>query len=198
MNEWPETSVSLILRVKDPEDAVAWSQFLTIYRPVVYRLARRDGLQHADAEDLAQQVFLSIAHSVERWEPGQGLPRFRAWLYRIARNAIVNAITRRRKDSASGSTSVRELLASVPYDNDFETALQNESRLQAFRWAAKEVAQEFGATTWAMFWETAVEGRSVSMVAADHERSTGSVYVARYRVMQRIKEKLCELSDILE
>ncbi len=96
MNEWPETSESLILRMKDPADAAAWSVFLAIYRPVVYRLARSRGLQDADADDLAQQVFVSISRSVASWAPAADGPPFRAWLYRIAHNEILKAITRRK------------------------------------------------------------------------------------------------------
>jgi RNA polymerase sigma-70 factor (ECF subfamily) len=74
MNDWPEASESLILRMKDPADADAWSAFLAIYRPVVYRLASSRGLQDADAEDLAQQVFVSIARAVEGWKPAADGP----------------------------------------------------------------------------------------------------------------------------
>ena len=65
MNDCAETSESLILRVKDPANATAWSAFLAIYRPVIYRLARSRGLQDADAEDLAQQVLVSISRTVQ-------------------------------------------------------------------------------------------------------------------------------------
>jgi hypothetical protein len=44
MNDWPETNPSLILRIKDPQNAVAWNELMAIYRPVIYRLARRKGL----------------------------------------------------------------------------------------------------------------------------------------------------------
>ena len=67
----PETRPSLILRVRDANDADAWNQFATLYRPVILRLARRKGIQAADAEDLAQQVLLSIAGAIERWQPDQ-------------------------------------------------------------------------------------------------------------------------------
>jgi hypothetical protein len=50
MHHWPETNESLILRVKDPADAASWSDFLSIYRPVVIRMACGRGLQHADAD----------------------------------------------------------------------------------------------------------------------------------------------------
>ena len=39
MDETPKTDVGLIARVKDPADGEAWSEFVTIYRPVVVRLA---------------------------------------------------------------------------------------------------------------------------------------------------------------
>ena len=196
MGDWPETSESLILRVKDPADGAAWSQFLAIYRPVVYRLARSRGLQDADADDLAQGVFTSVSRAVDRWEPGAGAPRFRTWLSRIARNAIINAVTRRKPDLGAGSTSVQDLLDQVPDDDEVTSAFLRESRVESVCWAAGEIAREFSETTWAMFWETAVDGRSPAEVASSHGRSTGAVYVARCRAMQRLKDKVIEISDI--
>ena len=51
MQPWPETNESLILRVKDPADAAAWSDFLSIYRPVVVPTACGNGLRHLDADE---------------------------------------------------------------------------------------------------------------------------------------------------
>lgn len=56
-SESPETRESLLIRVRDLQDRDAWDQFVQIYRPVVYRLARNRGLQDADAQDLAQKVL---------------------------------------------------------------------------------------------------------------------------------------------
>ncbi len=89
------------------------------------------------------------------------------------------------------------MLNEFPDRNDEITAvLLNESRTEAFRWAAREIKDEFTDATWAMFWNTAVEGRSTASVSDSLGRSTGAVYVARYRVTQRIKEKINEISDI--
>lgn len=57
MTESPEIHASLILRVHDRADQQAWCEFVEIYQPVIYRLARYKGLQHADAEDVVQQVL---------------------------------------------------------------------------------------------------------------------------------------------
>jgi serine/threonine protein kinase len=71
MTDWPETSESLILRVKDPQDEASWRELVAVYRPVVFRMARSRGLQHEDAEDLAQGVFVSVARAIDQW---QGTP----------------------------------------------------------------------------------------------------------------------------
>ena len=60
----PETRASLILRLRDAADVAAWDEFMAIYGPLVYRLALRQGLQTADADDVVQQVFTAIAQSV--------------------------------------------------------------------------------------------------------------------------------------
>ncbi len=108
MHHWPDTNESLILRVKDPADAASWSDFLSIYRPVVVRMACGLGLQHADADDLAQQVFLSVAKAIEDWESDSEQPPFRVWLSRITRNAIVNALTRRRRVCCRGGSPTEQ------------------------------------------------------------------------------------------
>lgn len=197
MQHWPETNESLILRVKDTADAASWADFLAIYRPVVVRMACGRGLQHADADDLAQQVFLSVARAIEDWEPDAHQPPFRAWLSRISRNAIVNALTRKKPDAAGGSTSVQEMLRALP-ERDDETTQQviEESRREAMRWAAEEIRSEFTKVTWAMFWLSSIEGKSVVEVARTHDKTPGAVYMARFRVMQRLKEKVLEVSEV--
>lgn len=197
MSDWPETSESLILRVKDPADAAAWSAFLRIYRPVVFRLARSRGLQDADADDLTQKVFVAIARSVDGWASDSEAPPFRAWLYRVAHNEILKAITRQKPDVGAGSSSVQEMLGEIPErDAGVKTTLIHEGRREAFRWAADEIRREFTAATWAMFWQSTIENNPVAKVAKDHARTSGAVYLARYRVMKRLKEKVDEVSDI--
>jgi RNA polymerase sigma-70 factor (ECF subfamily) len=193
MEALPQTSETLIARVKDPADAAAWHDFVAIYRPVAYRMARRRGMQDADAHDVAQQVMLAVSRAIERWEAGPGRPPFRAWLATLSRNAVLNALSRRRPDAGSGSPATLELLNEQAADDPQTTAeLALESRRETLRWAAEQIREEFSEPIWRMFWETAVAGRAAGDVAAELGRTAGAVYMARFRVMQRLKEKVNE------
>ena len=195
MSEFPETNQSLIARVKDSADAASWAEFLGIYQPVLFRMARRRGLQDADAHDVMQQVFLSISRSIENWTAGNDQPPFRAWLTIVARNAITKALTRRPRDLAAGSTSVIELLHAHPEPEAPTAELQQEARREIVRWAAEQIRSEFSAKTWNVFWQTAIEGQLVADVAKESGRSPGAIYVSRFRVTARLKEKISEVSE---
>lgn len=194
MAEFPETNHSLIARVHDLDDGASWTEFLEIYQPVVFRLARKRGLQEADANDVVQQVFLSTSRAIDQWQASPEQPLFRAWLVTIARNAITNALARRPRDTASGSTSVMELLHELPNPAD-AAELQAEAKTEFVRWATNQIRDEFSASTWDVFWRTAIEGQSVADVMKDTGRTAGSIYVIRYRVIARLKEKLDEVSQ---
>lgn len=78
----PETRASLILRLPNAADVAAWDEFVSVYGPSVFRVARQRGLQPADADDLVQEVFSAVAKQVSDWvlRPDRG--RFRAWFRR--------------------------------------------------------------------------------------------------------------------
>ncbi|HEV3167884.1 MAG TPA: sigma-70 family RNA polymerase sigma factor [Isosphaeraceae bacterium] len=195
MDESPATHRSLIVKLRDPADSTAWCEFVAIYEPLIYQLARRKGLQDADAHDLCQEVFRAVAGAVERWDPDRG--SFRGWLSRIARNLLINFVTRRQFQlRGSGATSVQELLEAQPSADPSATALfEAEYQRHAFRWAAEEVRGQFAPTTWQAFWQTAVENRPPDKVAAELRLSVGAVYVARSRVLARLKRRIEQLGD---
>jgi RNA polymerase sigma-70 factor (ECF subfamily) len=198
MDQAPGTRLSLIVKLRDPTDESAWREFLALYDPLVYRLARRKGLQDADARDLCQEVFRAVAGAVERWDPGRG--SFRAWLSMITRNLLVNFLTRpSHQRLGSGGTSIQELFESqVAPDPSATAVFEAEYRMRLFRWAAGLVEHEFTHTTWSAFWKTAVEGRPPDSVAAELGRSVGAVYIARSRVLARLKKMIEQLGEHAE
>lgn len=195
----PETRNSLLLQVRDHANAEAWEEFAAIYRPVICRLAVLKGLQPADAEDLAQQVLVSVAKAINRWEPDSDRAKFRTWLRRVADNAILNALTRRRPDRGAGDIGDNDLLSQQAVHSGPDSGLLRiEYRREVFAQAAQQIRGEFSDDTWAAFWMTAVDNIEINAAARKLGRTRGSVYAARSRVMKRLKQKIEDFDDPIE
>ncbi len=182
----PETRNSLILRLSSFSDAAAWEEFVSIYEPLVLRFGKRHGLQDADARELVQNVLLAVAKAVPRWRPDPARGRFRTWLFRIARNQLIRMMTRRlaTADRQSQETS----LCQLPSPVTDRQVLEAEYRREVFRTAAAQVRPGFSPSTWDAFWKSSVEQQSVEVVTAALGMTPGAVYVARCRVLHRLRE----------
>ncbi len=197
----PETRVSLILRLPNAADADAWNEFVALYRPLVFSLARRGGLQQADAEELTQEVLLAVAGAVARWQPDPGRGRFRGWLSRITRNLLVNYLfDRRRRGWECGGSDLREMIEQQPDPAAVaETELvQREYRRCLFWAAAKRVRGQVQESTWQAFYQTAVTGQTPADAADQLNLPVATIYVARSRVLARLKQEVQRLDALDE
>ena len=189
MTPTPETSESLLLRVRDPRDRSAWDRFDAIYRPVVYRVARRAGRQHSDAEDLTQRVMVSVAKAIPDWQKNQNKGGFRSWLYQVARNALISTLRTSRRDVAvGGSEFLARTNAIEGPAGDIERLIDEEHHRSLLRTAAELVRDEFHASSWHAFWLTTLGELSVPEAAEKLQLSTGAVYAARSRILRRLQE----------
>lgn len=198
MVEFPETRESLLIRVRNPRDHEAWTQFASLYRPVVFRLARLRGLQDADAEELAQQVLLAVSKSIVAWNRHSAEIRFHYWLQRVIANAIRNALTRRPQDRAVGGLVDMEILqgagiASDGQSSDETAELELAYRRQLLRLAAATVRKRADEATWQAFELTTIDGQTVIEAARKLGCTVGSVYAARSRVVRRLRDEVHKL-----
>jgi RNA polymerase sigma-70 factor (ECF subfamily) len=180
----------------DRADQAAWHEFAKIYTPVVYRLAIRQGLQHADAEDLSQQVLASVAKAIDRWQTDPTRAQFRTWLHRVAQNQVINALSRAAPDRAAGGSTIASALGNQPARSQADSNLVRlEIRREVFRWAADQIRHEFRRATWDAFWNTTVDNKSVEDTAAQLGLTCGAIYAARSRIMRRLKETVSQFDD---
>jgi RNA polymerase sigma factor (sigma-70 family) len=185
----PETRLSLLARLREPNDQEAWREFAAIYQPLIQRLAVQRGLQHADAQEVAQEVLLAVAGAIGRWEPDPNRASFRTWLFRIARNLMINLLKQKQRlPRVSGGSDLVDLLNQQPARDGDSELFDHEFRREVFRWAAERVRGEFRDSTWQAFWRTCVDGEDISVVADSLKLSVGAMYVARSRVMTRLKQ----------
>jgi len=184
----------LLARLRDPADGDAWREFTRLYAGVVYGFARRRGLQDADAADLMQDVLRSVAGNVGRldYDPARG--RFRNWLFTVTRNKLYTFLdAQRRRVRATGDDEMRDRLTEVEAPSDGEADWDKEYERQQFAVAADQVRGEFTSSTWKAFWGTAVDGRKPQEVGAQLGLSPGAVYVAKSRVLARLRQQVRQL-----
>jgi RNA polymerase sigma-70 factor (ECF subfamily) len=195
MANMPDTRDSLIVQVQNPANREAWEQFTAIYRPVIYRLARTRGMQDADADDLAQQVLLAVARAIPDWQSNKQQSRFRHWLHRITKNAILNALTRTPKDPAVGGSGFMNLIHGVSKPDNIELQLELGYRRQVYRLAAEIVRDAVQEQTWRIFVMTIIEGQSTESVARQMSTTIGNVHAIRSRVMRRLQIAVKDIQE---
>jgi RNA polymerase sigma-70 factor (ECF subfamily) len=185
------TSPTLLQRLRRPSEEGAWGRFVQLYSPLLYHWARRLGLAEADAADLVQEVFTILVQKLPefRYDPGKG---FRGWLWTVLRNKWRDHVRRGAGAPAGGDP---EELADVAAPEDSGLLGEAEYREHLVRRALQIMQAEFSPRTWKACWEHVALGRSAAEVAAELGISVGSVYVAKSRVMSRLRQELEGLLD---
>jgi RNA polymerase sigma-70 factor (ECF subfamily) len=196
MAEIPATRASLLVRLRDPNDAAAWREFVDLYTPLVYGHLRKQGLQDADAADLTQDVLGAVAGAIGRLEYDRARGAFRNWLFTIVRRKLANW----RRDGAnrargSGDSAAHELLEQCAAPDVLQAQWEAEWQLRLVAWACEQVSAQVTDRTWQAFWRTAVAGQPGKQVAADLGLNVAAVYHARSRVLARLKELVQSAQD---
>ena len=195
MTEFPTTKSQLLVQVRSGENREAWERFVLIYRPVIYRMARRRGMRDADAQDVAQNVLARVAGALEQYERKPG-SRFRHWLRRVAKNAILTTLSRLPQDPAQGGSAIQNLLAAQPDGTlDVEQELANEYMREQFLRAAAIVRTDVSPEMWKAFELTLILGNSNESAARELGKTVGTVYAARSRIMKRLRDQVERMKE---
>lgn len=186
-----ETSSSLLYRARgrDPE---AWQRLSELYGPVVYGWVRAAGIREHDAADIVQDVFQAVFTSLDRFRQDRPTDRFRDWLWTITRRRAIDLVRKRATQPAgAGGEAAQALLNELPERLPEQVAPESATaHADLVRRALDLVRPEFADHTWQACMQTAVEGRRPTDVAADLEMTVGAVYVARSRVLKRLRKEL--------
>jgi RNA polymerase sigma-70 factor, ECF subfamily len=181
------TLLSLLPRLKEQPDAQAWEQFVRLSTPLLLNWSRRLGLREHDAADLVQDVLVVLVRKLPgfRYEPGKN---FLGWLRAVLRNKC-------RDRRVAPGTEALDDAAEVPAPADGDGPEEDELRLYVLGRALRLMSSEFAPATWQACWETVVCGRDVRAVAAGLGLTVNAVYVARSRVLARLRQALRGLPD---
>jgi RNA polymerase sigma-70 factor (ECF subfamily) len=165
---------------------------VTLYYPLVYRWCASKGLQPHDCVDVAQEVFASVAAHITSFRKEARRDSFRAWLRTIAKNKLNDYWRRQERQARSvGGSEARRKLSEVPSPvvaGEIEDTDADEEAILV-RAALDAVSGEFEPRTWKAFWRVTIDGQTATGVARDLGMSRNAVYLAKSRVLGRIREE---------
>src|SRR4051794_35182549 len=119
MSYAPTTRLSLLFRLRDAHDAEAWDHFVRLYAPLVYRYARRRGLQDSDSADVTQEVLRAVMAGAERLGQVHHRGSLRSWLFTVAHHKVCDLQNRRRPlGQGTGESGVQAALQEHPARDD--------------------------------------------------------------------------------
>ena len=184
-----ETSVSLLERIRDSGDSADWQQLTELYTPLVRIWISRYSSSQQEAEDVIQDVLAVVVRRLpdfERARPGS----FRSWLRTITVNCLRDSWKKQRlRPVVAGGSDFQQVLEQLSDPGSELSRLWNDEHdqhvLQSLLNRIKPTVPE---PMWQSFFRVAMAGEAVEDVAADLGVSVNSIYIARSRVMARLRE----------
>lgn len=197
MNDSQPTRASLLLRLQDKRDERTWREFVELYSPLIYGLARRQGLQDADAVDVTQEVLGVVARSIGRFSYDANRGSFRGWLFTLTRHELCDWRTRQRSAvvGKGGQVDATNLETPEPALDDFAEHWEQEFERHVFLRASEKVRGEVRESTWQAFWRTTAGGEAGRDVAHALGMTVAAVYLAKARVLTRLRELAREIAE---
>ncbi len=187
------TSVTLLERVRQRDDQAAWERFVALYTPLLYRWAQRAGLADQDAADLTQEVLVLLMKELPSFEYDAARRNFRGWLKTVTINKCREM--QRRRVLAAGVGGPDDPLHAQPGGEDLEEFWNAEYREHLVRKALEVMQTEFEPKTWRACWEHTVNDKTAAEVGLQLGMSEAAVYVAKSRVLRRLRQELAGLLD---
>jgi RNA polymerase sigma-70 factor (ECF subfamily) len=182
------TSTHLLDGLKDQGNQTVWAQYVDRYRPMIVGYCARLGVAAHDAEDIAQEALVAFARRYRAGDYDRTRGRLRAWLFGMVHTEIARWRRARGRRQEQPGASPTGTLSAVP-DQDRLAALWEEE------WRAAVVGQctalaraEVGEKTFAAFELFACQGWPAKRVAEHLGTSESAVFVAKHRVLRRIRE----------
>lgn len=188
-NDVPSTHPSLLARIRLEHAGPAWMEFVSLYGPVIYSFAKKHNLQETDAQDLCQEVFLTVMSQIKDFTYSPEKGRFRSWLYRVSISRIIDMARSRKNDPTL--LSHISLMESPKGVSEWDELFQQSVLKSALEWVRAQCQEEH----WEVFRMVWVEKKPAQEVAAARNLAIAQVYLIKSRLAARLEEEVHRLSE---
>jgi len=191
------TSASLLGRLTSAGNSADWQRLVDLYTPLIRGWLHRHSVPQQDAEDVLQEVFTVVARRLPDFRHNQRTGAFRTWLRTITFNCVRDFWkSNRLRAQAPGGTDFGGYLDQLADpDNPLTQAWDREHDLFITRRLLDMLQPQFEPNTWKAFQRVALDGASASDVAAELGITVNAVFIAKSRVLSKLREEAEGLVD---
>ncbi|MCB9849142.1 MAG: sigma-70 family RNA polymerase sigma factor [Phycisphaerales bacterium] len=184
-----DTRTSLLSRIKNPEDALSWEEFDKVYRPMLHKYALTRGLSREEAEDIAQQCMSAIATGIQSFRRQVS---FRGWLRGMIDHKVSDQLRRQRKEVPARTA---DFAREQQREADPPLSWEREWNRTHLLYCLNQIRGEVAPTTFRAFEMYVLEERPVQEVSKALGMSANQIYVAKSRVLTRLRQRWGDFAD---
>jgi RNA polymerase sigma-70 factor (ECF subfamily) len=184
MTDLGRTRTSIIKRAQQGDA----TEFAQLYAPLAYSIARKNGLDEADAEDVSQQTMLELLRMLPTFCYDRSHGSFKGLVKKIVLNRTTDVLRRRRRMRGD---SILEAAADTR--DEFDAMFEREWRKTHLLLALDRVRKEVKPRTYQSFQLVVLGERPVAEVARTLGLTRNQVSQNKRRVLLRLQAHLKEL-----
>jgi RNA polymerase sigma factor (sigma-70 family) len=196
------TRASLLFRLRNWEDGESWQEFYELYRRLVYGFARKSGLTHEEAEEVAQDVFTRVAKTIQSFESNPDKGSFRAWLMQLTRWRVTDKFRDRTQASRRPSRGTGDdgtaTISRIPNPEQEEKLWDKEWKSQLLDAGMERVSRRAKAKHFQIFDFHVRQHWAVSRIAQELDVNPAAVYLITHRLSKQLKEEVARLKATLD
>ena len=188
------TRQTLIERVQSSKDHASWEEFVETYKLFLYTVVRRMSISHHDTEEIIQTVFLKVWDKIQGFEYHPNKGKFRYWLCRIARNAVIDFIRKSQSESNKRNKAQQEISPStIPEVEEF-------ADIEWKNFLANKALEEIKKTEKPHMIECFIlhsQGLSIAEISEKLNLAENSVYIYKARILDLMRRKIRNFEETI-
>ena len=186
------TRESLLARI-NAGDEMGWREFAKTYAPLIRIRGKGHNLRGHELDDLLQDVLLSMLNSSKTFKYDKTKGRFQHFLRSVIDHKAFDILRKRRDGKILSGTEGEEVVNAMPADDSMELTWEAEWRIHVLNLAMTQLRLEVAHDTYQAFDFYAIKGKSAESVAKFLGMTKGNVYLAKNRVLERLRNLIMEM-----
>ncbi len=177
---------------------------MSLYTPLIYHWARKQGLTPEASQRVGQDVFLHVYQRIQSFQPTDSTDTIHSWLARLTHKKIMDDIEQQQRiqnqerDQRNAETETPEeselVLPSIVHEVD-AAVVQNETK-QLYNSALTFFKESLSEWEWKIFSRVELDHQPIEKVASEFQRNCVEVISIKSRLLRKFRQEYAKLFQL--